>query len=536
MGSRFLSTAFQRGFTAAFARRNRAFERRLEDPDRAQAALLHDLIRRLARTEYGRSYGVHGGESYQGFSRKLPCVTYEEIRPWIDRQAGSRQPVLTPEPVQIFEQTSGSSGPKKLIPYTRSLLASFDRLFFLWVYDLVAHGPELQTGKTFISISPAVRDERRTPSGVPIGFEDDLQYLSGPMRWMFGSRFLVPPGIGQVRDFSEYRRILAARLIAERDLEVISIWSPTYLTSLLDWASANRERLLGDLERGGIEVDGRAFSLPRRPDARSLLEGRRPVEWRRVWPGLRLLSCWTDGGAAFFVNRLRREFPGVMIQGKGLLATEAPITLPLIRAPAPVPLLDEVFLEFESDGGQVLRLHELAEGAQYEVIVSQKGGLSRYRMNDHVVVTGRHRGTPCLRFVGRARKVSDLVGEKLHERFVRRTIRRVLGHRVPAEAAFAFLVPVRRLRTGCYYVCVTDYGGSADGSLGPALETELQKAFQYRHARSLGQLAPVRAVVRSDARDRYYRHFMARGMKWGEIKYETLIGPVDEAELADLIG
>ena len=41
---------------AAFAHRNRAFERRLEDPARAQAALLHDLIRRLARTEYGERF------------------------------------------------------------------------------------------------------------------------------------------------------------------------------------------------------------------------------------------------------------------------------------------------------------------------------------------------------------------------------------------------------------------------------------------------------------------------------------------------
>ena len=58
------------------------------------------------------------------------------------------------------------------------------------------------------------------------------------------------------------------------------------------------------------------------------------------------------------------------------------------------------------------------------MIVSQKGGLTRYRMNDRVQVAGRYRATPCLRFVGRASEVSDLVGEKLHERFVREALER----------------------------------------------------------------------------------------------------------------
>lgn len=525
-----LSSAVQHGLAATLSSRYRTFQRRLNDPGVHQTRLLDTLTRRTARTEYGQSLGLIGGESYKEFTRKVPVVTYDKIEPWIQRQASSEKPILVSEPIVIFEETSGSSGPSKLIPYTRSLLSSFNRLFQLWLYDLLANGPKLQTGRTFLSISPAVRDARRTASGVPIGFDNDTQYLSGLTRRLLSSRFLMPPSLSRVRDPDQYRRILATQLTAVRDLEIISIWSPTYLFSLLDYVSEHRTEVLKDLEQGSIRIEGSETPLPQRADSPVLFGHTGPIEWMRVWPNLQLLSCWTDGAADLFTRRLRREFPGIVIQGKGLLATEAPITVPLFGTPAAVPLLDEVFLEFEAEDGRIRRLHELEIDGEYELIVSQKAGLIRYRMNDRVGVVGRRSATPCLSFLGRARSVSDLVGEKLHERFVREAIRRVSADSPP----FTFLVPVACSTGSSYYLCITEGESDEGGHVSEAMERELMRAFQYRQARHLGQLGPVRAIVRRDAQERYTRHLMSRGMRWGEIKYETLIGPVLENELAGL--
>src|SRR2546422_3412197 len=59
-----------------------------------------------------------------------------------------------------------------------------------------------------------------------------------------------------------------------------------------------------------------------------------------------------------FVEALRHRFPGVLLQGKGLLATEAPITILLIDAPAPVPLVrsEELTSELQSRLHLVCRL------------------------------------------------------------------------------------------------------------------------------------------------------------------------------------
>ena len=113
------------------------------------------------------------------------------------------------------------------------------------------------------------------------------------------------------------------------------------------------------------------------------------------------------------------------------------MTVPVCAAPAPVPLLGEVFHEFETSGGDVLRLHELEDGEDYTVLVSQAAGLVRYRLGDQVRCEGRLGRVPCLRFLGRTEDVTDLVGEKLHERFVREALRTTVAR----GGVFACLLP-----------------------------------------------------------------------------------------------
>ena len=74
-------------------------------------------------------------------------------------------------------------------------------------------------------------------------------------------------------------------------------------------------------------------------------------------------------------------------------------------------------------------------GKRYEVIVTNGGGLWRYRLGDSVECTGHLVATPTLRYLGRAGQVSDLRGEKLCEPFVAEALRSLWGiHEPPAVA------------------------------------------------------------------------------------------------------
>jgi hypothetical protein len=511
---------FKEAFRLGTSRRSRRFAAAMRDPQRAQERARRRLVRLAARTEYGRRQGLTGGESYAEFAAKVPIVDYEDLRPWIERQVTEGGRVVTAEPVVVFEKTSGSSGRSKLIPYTQALLDSFNGCFVLWAHDLIRHGPPFRSGKLFFSVSPPFQDERGTANGVPVSLEDDTAYLSPAMQRLFGSLFVVPPGIKRLRDPHTYRLALACFLIAEPRLEVLSVWSPTYLLRLLQFVAENRRAVVRQLRLGAVGPGWSPLRFAPPPAQRlALLEGD-PIPWERVWPVLKLLSCWTDAGSGRFVDALRRAFPSVMIQGKGLLATEAPVTIPLVGAPAPVPLVDDVFLEFEHGEG-VRRLHELEEGQQYGVIVTQAGGLMRYRMHDLVRAEGRVGRTPCLRFMGRDNLVADLVGEKLNETFAREALTTAFS----GEEGMSFLVPVSRVDAASFYVCVTD---SAEAGREPAvcaarLDAELQRAFHYRQARLLGQLGPLQVRFAPDARERYERLFVRRGMKWGDIKYAAVV-------------
>jgi hypothetical protein len=236
---------------------------------------------------------------------------------------------------------------------------------------------------------------------------------------------------------------------------------------------------------------------------------------------LKLISCWANAGAQPLAKALAELFPGVLLQGKGLLATEAPVTIPWIRAEGHVPLLDGVLVELEeaSASGEpapVRLLHEAEVGGVYKVVVSQRGGLLRYRLGDRVRVTHRYRGTPCLELLGRGDDTSDLVGEKLSESFVTRTLEQFsLG-----GAFFRTVAPLRRPKDR--YALVVDRTALVPEELASRFEEALCKAHHYGHARSLGQLGPLEVHIVPDADQRLQSFFAAKGMRWGDRKHRLL--------------
>ena len=517
-----LPWAYRAGFRALTARRNLRFRAALRCPASAQRTVLRRIVASAAGGDYGRHYGLKAGDDYEAFRRKIPLVDYEELRPWIDAQVASGGPVLCVETPVLYERTSGSSGQPKLVPYTPSLMSSFNACFVLWAADLMASGPAFQTGRMFFSVSPAFQKSERTPTGVPISLVDDTAYLSERMQRLFQGCFFVPPELKKIQDGATYRRALAAVLIAEARLETISVWSPTYLLTLLETIRQDADAILEDLRRG--ETGGAEQRIPLPPVAAERLEmlASGASDWRALWPKLLLVSCWTDAASATFLPALERELPGVLIQGKGLLATEAPITVPLMGAAAPVPLLDEVFLEFERDDGSLARLHELQRGEEAKVIVTQGGGFLRYRMKDRVRVEARLGRTPTLRFLGRDGRSSDLVGEKLGEPFVRAVLAEVFGN--TGHCSYLIADPGDGNMPG--YVCVTDHpmGLREPDVLAERLDAVLEANYHYGQARGLGQLRALRVVGRPDAAAEYERRQLERGMSWGQIKFESLVG------------
>lgn len=512
---RALAAAFRAGTSPLMA----SFRAALADPASVQRALADRLARRASRCAYGRHHGLVPGRVRPGGIRDaLPLCDYEALAPWVERQQREEGPVLTPDRVRHYEPTSGSSGPRKLIPYTRALQATFARMFALWTHDLLAHIPRLGEGRVYFSISPQLDPPAPTARGRPVGLADDSEYLGGwraPMRPFL----LDTAAIAQERDGERFQWQLLRALVAASDLEVISVWNPSFLLVLLDLLEARREELLAEAGRRAHALRGSQ------------------VDVAALWPRLKLVSAWQDANAAPLARALSARLAHAHFQGKGLLATEAALTLPLWGVEGGVPLVRDVFFEFMRPDGTLALLHEVERGEQLEVIISTQGGLLRYRLGDQVAVVGRLLRTPTLRFLGRGGGVCDLVGEKLAEPFVRDVIERL----VPAEASLRVLLPRQQPRAG--YVLVLDALGGPRGArarseaLACQVERALMDAHHYRHARALGQLSALEVWVRPHAAAALTRFGERQGLRRGDIKPAYLVTRVaDAALLADLQG
>ncbi|MDZ7957663.1 MAG: GH3 auxin-responsive promoter family protein [Aulosira sp. DedQUE10] len=490
-------------FGQLFAATYRRFEQALDHPELTQISVQQEICDRLILSEYGKSLGIRSLADWQG----VPIVDYDVLEPWILGDEKRQQIPLTPEPILFYEKTSGSSGAVKWIPYTQSLRRSFNQMFCVWAYDLIKNGPKFSTGKIYACISPQL-NVADSPS-----LQDDLDYLDGWLRWLLRPWLVMPNKLNRLHDAQQFKHQLALALLQAEKLEIISIWSPSFLQVHLKYIQENQELLRQELHNKIIRN-------------RLQLLSENYIPWKQLWPNLKLISCWDSDNAADQAKGLRLQFPGVLVQGKGLLATEAPMTIPLIAAGGYVPVLDEVFFEFEDDIGSLYGLHELKIGQEYTIILSQKGGLYRYRIGDRIRVTHYYRQTPCLEFLGRHQAVSDLVGEKLQETFVHHALDSL---NLP-EACFKSLVSIAEPP---HYILLLDAAQETKEMLAHQLDQALSQSYHYERARSLGQLAPPQVIISSQIPEILALHRLRTGSIWGGIKHPILATSPISTELLE---
>ena len=157
-------------FTSRRAAQN--FHRASHHVAETQSRLLQTYLTRNRDTAYRTDH-------FPLSTYHLPLTTYDDYLPYIERVANGEANVLTRDPVQLFELSSGSTAASKLIPYTRTLKSEFGFGLSAWISDLYTHHPGLMAGPAYWSISPLTEGLRRTPAGIPIGFEEDSAYLGG---------------------------------------------------------------------------------------------------------------------------------------------------------------------------------------------------------------------------------------------------------------------------------------------------------------------------------------------------------------------
>ena len=480
------------------------FRRALREPQIAQRKNLHRLLGRNAGTAFGKAHAFDKIASYEEFTRRVPLADYSTLEPWIERIRQGEGNVLTRDRVTHLIPTSGSTGARKLIPFTDGLQREFNAAIAAWLVDLARQVPGVMGGPAYWSVTPTIQSQSVEPSIVPIGFDTDAAYLGGARRRLADAVMAIPSSVGRAKSREEFRYQTLLHLLRCRDLRLISVWHPSFLALLWDALPTYWEKLIQEIASG----TGAVKAQPQRADE---LRTAKPAKPETLWPNLRVISCWGDGAASLPLENLRRRFPHTFFQPKGLIATEAFVTLPFGNR-HPLAITSH-FFEFIDSDGRTFPADALHQGEEYEVVVTTAGGLWRYRLGDRVSVTGFAEKTPSLKFLGRAGNVSDYSGEKLSEPFVNEALHEVFGCGVPS---FALLAPDEQ---NGYYSYTLYVEGTAHREKAEHLDRILRRNPHYAYCRDLGQLLPVRLfLITENAFATFATRQSTNGARLGDIK------------------
>ncbi|WP_144395314.1 GH3 family domain-containing protein [Pleionea sediminis] len=525
--------ALHRVYQLSLKSKGKCFSNSLFHPQVTQECLLKSIVKKNETSIFGREYSFDSIKDVSQYRSRVPLTKYEDYVNYIDSIRVGESNQLTAESVRFFEPTSGSSGPQKLIPYTQSLLDAFNSATKPWLWNLSLAYPKAFTGQHYWSVSPA-HEQEVYQSTIPVGMNDDSEYFDPVSRWFINKIMAVPSSVRCIKNEHEWQFATALKLLQTRDLSLISVWSPTFLTVLLEFINNNFKELTHAL-------------TPSRRAEIFRVTGVGEVDFEHIWSNLGLISCWTDGISQRFASVLGNYFPNTPIQGKGLLTTECVVSIPWhetdsfdkheINNTEPntrnplghVLAIGSHFLEFlplGTDRQETCLSHELIKGQQYIPVVTTQGGLYRYQLQDIVECIGYVGTTPKIQFVGKLDHISDLAGEKIHSGLVEKAMA-YASNVTGFKPDFALLTPPRDIPGKyCLYIESTQSNMVID-TWSDLVERSLSQSHHYQYAQRLQQLQPLmwRRVYRGWMT--YQSTLQSRGIKLGDIKPIALETRVD---------
>ncbi len=488
-----------------------------------QQEFLRGLLAENAETEFGRKHDFATISSYEEYAAHVRISLYDGFTPYIKAIISGERKQLTGAPPLFAEMTGGSTSGEKIIPYTQSGLDDYWSAIRAWLADLMQQR-RIRQGRIYFALSPVGRSGIEKIGTLPLGSPKSFAYF-GSAASDLEELSVAPAELSTLTDFDAWSFATCVYLLSARDLALIWVWSPTYLTELVRAMKRFKPALIDTIASGAPTLYEDTLSTvsfpPRDPARANALEpyiGDEKIDTRAIWPVLDTISCWMDASSKPFAAELKSLFPDVWFQAKGLMMTEGAVTVPFGDGLGSPLAVESGFFEFVA-GDRVYPAWDVERGKTYRVLVSNRFGLYRYDTADLVEIVGFTKNTPRLAFKGRAGLTTDLCGEKLTEEFVLSCIQDASD----GTAGFAILAASSKPRPH-YVICA---GIQEDKSqliaFAEKLEHRLRRNPQYAYARDIGQLSPLEIRLTDRLFEKYRGWAISEGRNLAGLKAPALL-------------
>ncbi|KAK8648782.1 hypothetical protein V6N13_129525 [Hibiscus sabdariffa] len=412
--------------------------------EQIQEQLLAHILNKNAGTEYLSRY-VNGKTDKELFKTNVPVVSYEDIKPYIDRIAdGDESNILSAESIVEFYRSSGTSGEKpKLIPVTdetRNL-----RMLYLTLLTSVMNkhfGNIDQTGKRLEFMF--AKHEIDTPSGLKARSVTTGYYKDQRFRSNLSKRYTSPIEAILCLDPNQsmYCQLLAG-LLQRYEVVLVASNFATAILRAVKFLEDYWKELCADIRSGQlgdwITDSGcrNAFLSIMEPNPR-LADSIQNIcgckSWdgiiKKLWPKAKFIGAVTTGVMSQYVERLEFYGGGLPLVSGFYACSEAfcGVNLEPLSEPSNVAytfLPNMAYIEFlpvdkdtlttsEQDIEPVDLVH-VKLGQCYELLVTIASGLYRYKVGDVLKVTGFHNATPRFQFVERQNVILSIDSDKTSE-------------------------------------------------------------------------------------------------------------------------
>jgi len=292
----------------------RPFLKSLDSPQHAQQTAIAAIVKRNRSTAFGKAYDLQTVHNDLEFRDRVPIHTYEDLRPYIERQIQSNTFELNPVPPTLYMKTSGTTGAPKYIPLCDDSLAAYRRTQNLSSYIQHNAAPGIFSGKLLTLVSPMI--EGRLPKGTPYGSMSGVVRHSLPS--IILSKSLLPEEALEGLDYEDRYRLVAAIAVCAPDISCLASANPSTFIRLSEIINANFDAILTLATTGNPDSLGVSLSDSLRATVKALctpsasrlvalkhLAGS-PISFSDLWPQLRGVVTWTSGNCGLLIPKTEK--------------------------------------------------------------------------------------------------------------------------------------------------------------------------------------------------------------------------------------
>ncbi|XP_048327208.2 indole-3-acetic acid-amido synthetase GH3.6 [Ziziphus jujuba] len=442
--------------------------------DGVQRKVLAEILGRSANVEYLTRHGLNGRTDRETFKKVIPIVTYEDLKPDIDRIAnGDTSPILCSKPISEFLTSSGTSGgERKLMPTTEEELERRSLLYSLLMPVMNQFVPGLDKGKGMYFLF--IKSEAKTPGGLIARPVLTSYYKSSHFRNRFHDPYanytspnetILCPDSYQ----SMYSQLLCGLCQNREVLRVGAVFASGFIRAI-KFLEKNWKLLAHDIRTGTIDSkindpsvrDSVMKTLKPDPDFAEFIETECGKEsWKgiitKLWPNTKYIDVIVTGTMSQYIPILDYYSNGLPLVCTMYASSECyfglnlnPLCKPNEVSYTLIPTMAYFeFLPVNRNNGfsnsiseakdknknqDLIDLVDVKMGHEYELVVTTYSGLYRYRVGDILRVTGFKNKAPKFSFVCRKNVALSIDSDKTDEVELQNAVKNAANHLCPFGA------------------------------------------------------------------------------------------------------